>query len=207
MNDETKNPLAEAVARAADLIHDDSGEDMRAYAAAHPAIALEAARHNGTLFDMDCMVDLEKALGEAPSWALYTFIGNRLDEDVVTFLDQPEAGYAAELAAMVDAYTGAADTKATASRLGWHVTCDGGRITRLTYTTIGRHSVDVDVDTDEGAVEAVARRAATFDPDRYVCDMIRAGEPMPSGVRGLLADAGLLHRALGELEAALRGIR
>lgn len=207
MTNETKSPLSEAIRAAADRIRDDSGEDMRAYAAAHPAIALEVARHDGTLFDMDCMVDLEKALGEAPSWDLYSFINGRLSEDVMTFLDQPADGYAAELAAMLDAYTAIDSTTAVIRRLGWHVSHDGERIGRLAYITPDWHSVHVDVNEGESVAEAVSRRARGFSPDLYVCDLIRARESMPSGVRGLLADAERLHWALRELDAALRGVR
>lgn len=204
------DPLSHAVHMAADRIQGAYGhEDMHSYADAHPAIALEVARHGGTLFDMDCMVDLEQALGAAPTWDLYTFVNDRLDEDVMTFLDADRGVWAGELASMVEAYATPSDAGAVADRCGWRAAWEDGRVVRLTRHGRDGDCLTVDVDGDETVGEAVKRRLTAFDPDLYVIDRIRRGEPVTAGVYGLLNEARELHASLSALDFALRkaGVR
>lgn len=79
-------------------------EDMHAYADAHPAIALEVALHGGTLSDMECMAALGDLLGFAPTWDLYVFIDDRLDEDVMKLLECRCEHCIEVLAALIEDY-------------------------------------------------------------------------------------------------------
>lgn len=66
-------------------------DDMEDYVKANHRIAAQVCSHDGTLFDMDCMVDMSRILGYPVSWELYHYYNEHLEYDLMTECESPDA--------------------------------------------------------------------------------------------------------------------
>lgn len=69
----------------------DSGNDpIDVYCIENLPAALDVARHDGTLYDLDCMVALGDVLGSPASWELYHFLNGRYPFDLLALCENPD---------------------------------------------------------------------------------------------------------------------
>ncbi|MBT1162579.1 hypothetical protein [Bifidobacterium sp. SO1] len=72
------------------FIHNtDEQETMFDYCYQHSNAAIETMSHNGTLLDLDCIVELERTLGIPVSWTLYTYINAHVSGDLLALCEDP----------------------------------------------------------------------------------------------------------------------
>lgn len=65
-------------------------DDMCEYVRDNPHAAQETYRHQGTLFDMDCLVDMSVVLERPVDWAEYAYVNGRISEDVLSYCEDRE---------------------------------------------------------------------------------------------------------------------
>lgn len=78
----------EELAKTLDTMLSNSGYSE--YIKAHLGEALDVARHQGTLIDLDHIIDLEEKLGFHVSYELYSYIDSQCDESLFDIKDIDE---------------------------------------------------------------------------------------------------------------------
>lgn len=78
MNDDILDMLAARIGADEDVVRDHVGE------------AIDVARHDGTLRDLDVMVGISRVLGVNPGWDFYHYANTRYDGDLMELTEHPD---------------------------------------------------------------------------------------------------------------------